>query len=109
MDSVLESNQFSPRKIRLVNYCRLFLQVHTIANLAMAECTDVDLWFHQRPSASSPAGKMTWKFKMYSRTMERVQKRLLTLVQRACNTSFSVDGSFPACPFADRGPFQNDL
>jgi hypothetical protein len=45
MDSVLECNQFTPRKIRLINYCRLFLQVHTIADLATAAGTHVDLCF----------------------------------------------------------------
>ena len=45
MDRVLECNQFSPRKIRLINYCRLFLQVHTVADLATAAGTHVDHCF----------------------------------------------------------------
>jgi hypothetical protein len=32
IDKVLDCNQFKPRQIRLINYCRLFLQVHTVAD-----------------------------------------------------------------------------
>jgi hypothetical protein len=31
LDRVLQSNQFTSRQIRQVNYCRLFLQVHTVS------------------------------------------------------------------------------
>jgi hypothetical protein len=44
-DSGLECNQFSPRKTCLINYCRLFLQVHTVADLTTAASTHVDLCF----------------------------------------------------------------
>jgi hypothetical protein len=45
MDRVLECNQLTPRKIRIINYCRLFLQVHTVADLATAAGTHVDHCF----------------------------------------------------------------
>ena len=45
MDRVLEYGQFRPREIRLINYCRLYLQVHTIADLTTAEGTLVDPGF----------------------------------------------------------------
>jgi hypothetical protein len=41
----LQPIQFKPRLIRLINYCRLFLQVHTVADLATAEGTHIDLCF----------------------------------------------------------------
>jgi hypothetical protein len=54
MDSVLQSNHFTPRQIRLINYCRLFLQVHTIADLATAGGTHIDQCFiHGKPSLLS--------------------------------------------------------
>jgi hypothetical protein len=35
-DGQRECEHFKPQQIRIINYCRLFLQVHTIADLAMA-------------------------------------------------------------------------
>jgi hypothetical protein len=58
MDSVLECGQFSPRKIRLINYCRLCLQVHIIADLATAEGVHVELCLIKAMSASSPVNLM---------------------------------------------------
>jgi hypothetical protein len=53
-DRVLECEHFKPRQIRLIKYCQLFLQVHTIANLATAGGTHVDLSFIDgRPSLLS--------------------------------------------------------
>jgi hypothetical protein len=37
MDRILDCNQSKPRQIRLINYCRLFHQVHTVADLATSE------------------------------------------------------------------------
>jgi hypothetical protein len=45
MDRVLEYGQFRQREIRLINYCRLYLQVRTIADLTTAEGTLVDPGF----------------------------------------------------------------
>jgi hypothetical protein len=54
MDRVLDCNQFKPRQIRLINYCRLFLRVHTVAYVAMVEGTYIDLCLiHGNPSLLS--------------------------------------------------------
>jgi hypothetical protein len=54
MDRVLDCNQFNPRQIRLINYCRFFLQVHAVADLAAVEGTHIDLCFiHGNPSLLS--------------------------------------------------------
>jgi hypothetical protein len=45
MDRVLECVHFKPRQIRLIKYRRLFLQVHTIADLETAGGIHVDLSF----------------------------------------------------------------
>jgi hypothetical protein len=58
MDRVLQGVHFKPRQIRLINYCRLFLQVHTIADLATAGGTHVDLSFIEgRPSLLSSTSR----------------------------------------------------
>jgi hypothetical protein len=58
MDRVLECVHFKPRQIRLINYRRLFLQVHTIADLATAGGTHVDLSFLEgRPSLFSSTSR----------------------------------------------------
>jgi hypothetical protein len=43
MDHILQCDEFTPRHIRFFNYCRLFLQVHTIADLSTAQGTQMDL------------------------------------------------------------------
>jgi ribonuclease HI len=45
MDSVLNSGVFSSQQIRWINYCRVFLQVHTIADMTTAGGTHVDPGF----------------------------------------------------------------
>jgi len=42
MDAVLTSGQFNPRAIRLINYCRLRLQVSTVADITNANGTHLD-------------------------------------------------------------------
>jgi hypothetical protein len=42
MDCVLESGKFKPREVRMLNYCRLFLGVTTISDVATADGKDVD-------------------------------------------------------------------
>ncbi|KAG7361856.1 reverse transcriptase RNA-dependent DNA polymerase [Nitzschia inconspicua] len=45
MDTVLSSHIFTPAQIRQINYCRLYLQVHTIADLGTAGGTHMDRAF----------------------------------------------------------------
>ncbi|KAG7338297.1 hypothetical protein IV203_024018 [Nitzschia inconspicua] len=45
MEIVLSSHIFTPAQIRQINYCRLYLQVHTIANLRTAGGTHMDRAF----------------------------------------------------------------
>jgi hypothetical protein len=42
MNCVLESGQFTPREVRMLNYCHLFLDVTTISNVATADVKDMD-------------------------------------------------------------------
>jgi hypothetical protein len=42
MDCVLESGKFKPREVRMLNYCRLFLGVTTISDVASADGKDID-------------------------------------------------------------------
>jgi hypothetical protein len=42
MDRVLDSGKFKPREVRLLNYCRLFLGVTTISDVATADGKDID-------------------------------------------------------------------
>jgi hypothetical protein len=42
MDRVIESGKFKPREVRMVNYCRLFLGVTTISDVATADGKEID-------------------------------------------------------------------
>ena len=42
MDMVLHSNQFTPKDIRLINYCRLYLQVVTLSDITTADGIELD-------------------------------------------------------------------
>jgi hypothetical protein len=42
MDRVIDSGKFKPGEVRMVNYCRLFLGVTTISNVATADGKDID-------------------------------------------------------------------
>ena len=54
MDKVLQRSRFTEQQIRLINYCRMFLQVHTVADIATAGGTHVDPCFiHGNPSLLS--------------------------------------------------------
>jgi hypothetical protein len=54
MGRVLQSNQFTDRQIRQVNYCRLFLQVRTVSDLATALGTHIAIsLFGGQPSVLS--------------------------------------------------------
>jgi hypothetical protein len=57
MDRVLQSNQFTSRQIRQVNYCRLVLQVHTVSDLATALGTLTDISLIK--SQAGKSGKST--------------------------------------------------
>jgi hypothetical protein len=54
MNRVLQSNQFTSRQILQINYCRLFLRVHTVSDLATALGTHIDVsLFSGQPSLLS--------------------------------------------------------
>jgi hypothetical protein len=42
MDMVLQSPHFTSKDIRLINYCRLYLQVVTVSDITTAEGTGLD-------------------------------------------------------------------
>jgi hypothetical protein len=42
MDRVIDSGKFKPGEVRMVNYCRLFLRVTTISDVATADGKDID-------------------------------------------------------------------
>jgi hypothetical protein len=43
MDLILQSNRFTPKEIRLLNYCRMYLQAVTISDIATATGTELDI------------------------------------------------------------------
>jgi len=43
MDLVLQSHRFTPKEIRMINYCRLYLQAVTISDVTTATGRDLDL------------------------------------------------------------------
>ena len=55
MDSVVSNPAFSPSQIRQVNYCRLYLQAHTLSDITMANgvCLDPAIMLGQRSLLSS--------------------------------------------------------
>jgi hypothetical protein len=42
MDSVLAAPNFSPKQIRLIHYCRIYLQVLTLSDITLANGTHID-------------------------------------------------------------------
>ncbi len=55
MDLVLQSNNFDPKEIRLINYCRMYLQAVTMADLCLADGVSLDpalLSGHPAPTSS---------------------------------------------------------
>jgi hypothetical protein len=74
MNIVLDSGEFSPAKIRMINFCRLYLQVVTLSDIALAdgktidpalECGTLSLlsstttWLHT--NQRRPSDKCTWR------------------------------------------------
>jgi hypothetical protein len=48
MDAVLATNdQFTPKHVRMIHYCRLFLQVLTLSNITLANGTHLDPVLYQ--------------------------------------------------------------
>jgi hypothetical protein len=45
MDVVLASNLFTPSECKTINYCRMFLRVHSIADLTLAGGNHIDFSF----------------------------------------------------------------
>jgi hypothetical protein len=45
MDVVIASNLFTPSECKIINYCRIFLRVHSIADLTLAGGNHIDLSF----------------------------------------------------------------
>jgi hypothetical protein len=45
MDVVIASNLFTPSECKLINYCRMFLRVHSIADLTLAGRNHIDFSF----------------------------------------------------------------
>eukprot|EP00957_Ditylum_brightwellii_P054010 4091110-Ditylum_brightwellii.AAC.1 len=39
---IVESNEFTPIKIKKINYCREYLSVTTLANITLADCCTLD-------------------------------------------------------------------
>jgi hypothetical protein len=72
MDRVLECEHFKPREISLIKYCRLFLQVHTIADLATAGGTHVDLVSSKVDRVTSLVRQEIWK---YTKNVQVLRKR----------------------------------
>jgi hypothetical protein len=68
MDRALQSSQFTSRQIRQINYCRLFLQVQTVSDLATALGTHIDIsLFSGQPSllfSGSPSGMILYRRRM---------------------------------------------
>jgi hypothetical protein len=59
MDRVFKSGRFKPRKACMINYCRLFLGVTTISDLASADGQEIDrTMFLGNPSLF--AGQTKW-------------------------------------------------
>jgi hypothetical protein len=42
MDVVIASNLFTPTECKTINYCRMFLHVHSIADLTLAGGKQID-------------------------------------------------------------------
>jgi hypothetical protein len=86
MDLVLSSRMFAPRQIRLINYCRLYLQVHTTADIATAGGTHMDRAFihgETTLTSSSSSELEIIQHKPTSPDAWRLWKRACTLW---CNT-----------------------
>jgi heme exporter protein D len=45
MEVVITSNLFNPTECKIINYCRMFLRVHSIADLTLAGGKHVDYSF----------------------------------------------------------------
>jgi hypothetical protein len=45
MDVVIASNLFTPSECKTINYCRMFLRVHSIADLTLAGGNHIDFSF----------------------------------------------------------------
>jgi hypothetical protein len=61
MDSVLSSNKFNNKEIRLNNYCRLYLQAITLSDVTLANGKHIDLSMMQgHPSQLSSESTMIW-------------------------------------------------
>jgi hypothetical protein len=46
MDSVLANDQFTPKQVRLIHYCRVYLQVLTLSDITLANGTHLDPALH---------------------------------------------------------------
>jgi hypothetical protein len=47
MDAVLATDQFTPKQVRMINYCWLYLQVLTLSNITLANGTHLDPALYQ--------------------------------------------------------------
>jgi hypothetical protein len=45
MDVVIASNLFTPSECKTINYCRMFLRVHSIADVALTGGNHIDFTF----------------------------------------------------------------
>ena len=61
MDLVLDFGQFKPHQIRMINYCRLFLRVVTVSDIANATGTAIDKGMYQG-KASSRIDNENWNY-----------------------------------------------
>jgi hypothetical protein len=43
MDSVVADPSFTPKQVRLIHYCRLYLQVLTLSDITLANGVSLDL------------------------------------------------------------------
>ena len=84
MDAIIQSNQFTPKEIRQLNYCRLYLQAVTISDITTAKGDCLDPYFIQGNISHPSSSVTTW----HHVTQERPQQSSWDL-WRAANRLWS--------------------